>query len=211
MWLSKNKSEHMSPSLFPPTLHENKIAWLYLERADVTSALSREFINCESLTNHRTAQQTDEDETLHPGREGCWCQSPALFQEVIRNTMYHLRVPVFLLAALVLLRCITAAPSVRYFSPGSSSDEQENAHPDKVSRSLPELTPEPIIDVNVVRLQRGLTATNSHQFRKRQCNSSTCVTQRLADKLSQPDTGSTTVDKNSFGKRDIPQSPAQLP
>ncbi|XP_027876141.1 uncharacterized protein LOC114146373 [Xiphophorus couchianus] len=202
MWLSENKCG--CPSLFPPTLRKNKIAWLYLERADVTSGLSREFINCDILTNHQTAQQTDEDETLHP--------------EVIstRNTMYHLRVPVFLLAALVLLRCIAAAPSLRYFSSGSSSsdDKQENALPDKESRSLPELIADPFSGLMGARPERGLTATNSHHVQKRKCDLGTCHRERLGHDLmvlAGRKEKKTDVGENSFGKREIHLPPAQLP
>uniref|UniRef100_A0A3B5Q2S3 Calcitonin peptide-like domain-containing protein n=1 Tax=Xiphophorus maculatus TaxID=8083 RepID=A0A3B5Q2S3_XIPMA len=140
-------------------------------------------------------------------------------QEVIstRNTMYHLRVPVFLLAALVLLRCIAAAPSLRYFSSGSSddNDKQENALPDKESRSLPELIADPFSGLMGARPERGLTATNSHHLQKRMCKFSTCHRERLAHKLSvlAGKTGKKTTDvgKNSFGKREIHLPPAQLP
>ncbi|XP_043964797.1 calcitonin gene-related peptide [Gambusia affinis] len=132
--------------------------------------------------------------------------------------MYHLRVPVFLLVALVLLRCITAAPSVRYFRPGSSDDdEQENAHPDKASRSLPELNFDPFLGLMGARLQRGLTATNSHQLQKRKCNTATCVTQRLADFLvrSSNTIGTvyvpTNVGSSTYGKRDLQPPPDYLP
>ncbi|XP_054911463.1 islet amyloid polypeptide-like [Poeciliopsis prolifica] len=136
----------------------------------------------------------------------------------IRNTMYHLRVPVFLLAALVLLRCITAAPNHRYFSFGSSvDDEQENALIDKESRSLPELISDPLLGLMGARPPRWLTATNSHQLQKRKCNTATCVTQRLADFLvrSSNTIGTvyvpTNVGSSTYGKRDIRQPPDYLP
>ncbi|XP_014325054.1 islet amyloid polypeptide [Xiphophorus maculatus] len=132
--------------------------------------------------------------------------------------MYHLRVPVFLLAALVLLRCIAAAPSLRYFSSGSSDDgEQENALPDKESRSLPELIADPFSGLMGARPERGLTATNSHHVHKRKCNTATCVTQRLADFLvrSSNTIGTvyvpTNVGSSTYGKRDLHQPPDYLP
>uniref|UniRef100_A0A3B5QE04 Uncharacterized protein n=1 Tax=Xiphophorus maculatus TaxID=8083 RepID=A0A3B5QE04_XIPMA len=125
--------------------------------------------------------------------------------------MYHLRVPVFLLAALVLLRCIAAAPSLRYFSSGSSDDddEQENALPDKESRSLPELIADPFSGLMGARPERGLTATNSHHLQKREGNKASCLNQKLPDFLGRQDKKGGT--KNSFGKREIHLPPAQLP
>ncbi|XP_015252999.1 PREDICTED: islet amyloid polypeptide [Cyprinodon variegatus] len=132
--------------------------------------------------------------------------------------MYHLRVPVFLLTALVLLRCIATAPSHRYFSPSSSSDdEQERALPDNESWSLPELISDRFLGLIGVRPQRGLSAANSHHLQKRKCNTATCVTQRLADFLvrSSNTIGAvyvpTNVGSSTYGKRDLQQPPSYLP
>ncbi|XP_038143162.1 calcitonin gene-related peptide 2 [Cyprinodon tularosa] len=132
--------------------------------------------------------------------------------------MYHLRVPVFLLTALVLLRCIATAPTHRYFSPSSSSDdEQERALPDNESWSLPELISDRFLGLIGVRPQRGLSAANSHHLQKRKCNTATCVTQRLADFLvrSSNTIGAvyvpTNVGSSTYGKRDLQQPPSYLP
>ncbi|XP_014862124.1 PREDICTED: calcitonin gene-related peptide 2-like [Poecilia mexicana] len=115
--------------------------------------------------------------------------------------MYHLRVPVFLLVVLVLLRCIAAAPSHRNFSPSSSDDEQENALPAKGG-------------LTGARLQRRLTAPNSHRLQKRICNLSTCLTHNLGEMLMNNVRGTPKTPMNvgpkSFGKRDI-QPPGFLP
>ncbi|MEQ2188512.1 hypothetical protein GOODEAATRI_015879 [Goodea atripinnis] len=131
--------------------------------------------------------------------------------------MYYLRVPVFLLTALVLLRCIASAPSHRYFSPSSSSDdEQESALPDNESWALPELISGPFLGLMGTRPQRGLTAMNSHHLQKRKCNTATCVTQRLADFLvrSSNTIGTvyvpTNVGSSTYGKRDL-KPPSYLP
>ncbi|XP_061570591.1 skin calcitonin gene-related peptide [Cololabis saira] len=124
--------------------------------------------------------------------------------------MDHLRVPVLLLMVLVLLRCVTAAPNRRYFSP-SSSYEQESAPPDGESWSFPELMSNPFLGLLGTRPQRELTGINSHQLQKRKCNTATCVTQRLADFLvrSSNTIGTvyvpTDVGSNAYGKRELRQ------
>uniref|UniRef100_A0A3Q2Q9A5 Islet amyloid polypeptide n=1 Tax=Fundulus heteroclitus TaxID=8078 RepID=A0A3Q2Q9A5_FUNHE len=135
----------------------------------------------------------------------------------IISSMYHLRVPVFLITALVLLRCIAAAPSHRYFSSSSSSDdEQESALPHNESWSLPQLISDSFLGLMGARPQRGLTAMNSHHLQKRKCNTATCVTQRLADFLvrSSNTIGTvyvpTNVGSSTYGKRDLQHSPSYL-
>ncbi|XP_041833757.1 calcitonin gene-related peptide 2 [Melanotaenia boesemani] len=130
--------------------------------------------------------------------------------------MYHLRVPVLLLAVLVFVRCITAAPSHRYFNPNSSF-EQESAPSDTEGWSLPELISNQFLGLMGTRPQRGLTAMNSHHLEKRKCNTATCVTQRLADFLvrSSNTIGTvyvpTNVGSSTYGKRDLLQPPSYLP
>ncbi|XP_037551706.1 islet amyloid polypeptide [Nematolebias whitei] len=130
--------------------------------------------------------------------------------------MHHLRLPVFLLTVLVLLRCIAAAPNYRYLSPSSSS-EQESAPPDAESWSLPELISNPFLGLMASQPQRGLAGTNSHHLEKRKCNTATCVTQRLADFLvrSSNTIGTvyvpTNVGSSTYGKRDLQKPPNYLP
>ncbi|KAL3977438.1 calcitonin gene-related peptide 2 [Oreochromis niloticus] len=122
--------------------------------------------------------------------------------------MYHLRVPVLLLMLLVLLHCITAAPSYRYFSPSSSS-EQESDLPDSEAWLLPGLISNPFLSLVGTRPRRGLTAMNSHHIEKRKCNTATCVTQRLADFLVRSSNtigtvyAPTNVGSATYGKRDL--------
>ncbi|XP_013874322.1 islet amyloid polypeptide [Austrofundulus limnaeus] len=135
--------------------------------------------------------------------------------------MHHLRLPVFLLTALVSLRCIAAAPNHRYLSPGASSSsssfEQESAPPDSESWSLPELISNPFLGLVAARPQRGLAGTSSHHLEKRKCNTATCVTQRLADFLvrSSNTIGTvyvpTNVGSSTYGKRDLQKPPTYLP
>ncbi|KAM9846167.1 islet amyloid polypeptide [Aulostomus maculatus] len=121
--------------------------------------------------------------------------------------MYHLKVPVLLLMLLVLLRCIAAAPGYRYFSPGSSS-EQEPVLADGEGWLLPELISNPFLGLMGARPRRGLTAMNSPHIEKRKCNTATCVTQRLADFLVRSSNtigtvyAPTNVGSAAYGKRD---------
>ncbi|XP_023278686.1 islet amyloid polypeptide [Seriola lalandi dorsalis] len=130
--------------------------------------------------------------------------------------MYHLKVPVLLLMLLVLLRCVTAAPSNRYFSPSSSS-EQESALLDSEGWLAPGLVSNPFLNLMGTRLQRGLTPMNSHNIQKRKCNTATCVTQRLADFLVRSSNtigtvyAPTNVGSATYGKRDLLQPPSYLP
>ncbi|XP_068443030.1 calcitonin gene-related peptide 2 [Clinocottus analis] len=130
--------------------------------------------------------------------------------------MYHLRVPVLLLMLLVLLRCVTTAPSYRYFSPSSSS-ERESGLPDGDGWLAPGLVSNSFLGLVATRPQRGLTAMNSHHIEKRKCNTATCVTQRLADFLvrSSNTIGTvyepTNVGSSTYGKRGLLQPPSFLP
>ncbi|XP_033471192.1 islet amyloid polypeptide [Epinephelus lanceolatus] len=130
--------------------------------------------------------------------------------------MYHLRVPVLLLMLLVLLRCVTAAPSYRYFSP-SSSGELESALPDGDGWLAPGLISNPFLSLMGTRPERGLTAMNSHHVEKRKCNTATCVTQRLADFLVRSSNtigtvyAPTNVGSSTYGKRDLLQPRSYLP
>ncbi|XP_053169729.1 calcitonin gene-related peptide 2 [Scomber japonicus] len=130
--------------------------------------------------------------------------------------MYHLRVPVLLLMLLVFLHCVSTAPSHRYFSPSSSS-EQESALPDREGWLVPGLISNPFLGLMGTRPERGLTAMNSHHLEKRKCNTATCVTQRLADFLvrSSNTVGTvyapTDVGSATYGKRDLLLPPNYLP
>ncbi|XP_029019617.1 calcitonin gene-related peptide 1 [Betta splendens] len=129
--------------------------------------------------------------------------------------MHHLRVPVLLVTLLALLRCVTAAPSHRYFSPRSSS-EQESALPGSEDW-LAELSSNPFLGLVAARPQRGLPPTNSHHLQKRKCNTATCVTQRLADFLVRSSNtigtvyAPTNVGSATYGKRDLLQPPRYRP
>ncbi|KAM7366974.1 hypothetical protein PAMP_014904 [Pampus punctatissimus] len=130
--------------------------------------------------------------------------------------MYHLRVPVLLLTLLVLLRCVATAPSHRYFSPSSSS-EQESALPDGEGWLVPGLISNPFLGLMGTRPQRELAAMNSHHIEKRKCNTATCVTQRLADFLVRSSNtlgtvyAPTNVGSGTYGKRDLLLPPSYLP
>ncbi|XP_029901949.1 islet amyloid polypeptide [Myripristis murdjan] len=129
--------------------------------------------------------------------------------------MNHLRLPLLLFMLLVLLRCVATAPSHRYFSPSSSS-EQESALPDDEGWLVPGLVSNPFLDLMNSRPQRGLTAVNSHHIEKRKCNTATCVTQRLADFLVRSSNtigtvyAPTNVGSSAYGKRELLQPPSYL-
>ncbi|XP_068611518.1 islet amyloid polypeptide [Brachionichthys hirsutus] len=130
--------------------------------------------------------------------------------------MNHLRLPVLLLLLLGLLRCVTTAPTYRYFSPSSSS-EQESDLPDSEGWLAPGLIFNPFLSLVATRPQRGLTAMNGHHIEKRKCNTATCVTQRLADFLVRSSNtlgtvyAPTNVGSSTYGKRDRLQPPSYLP
>ncbi|XP_026219352.1 calcitonin gene-related peptide 1 [Anabas testudineus] len=130
--------------------------------------------------------------------------------------MCHPRVPVPLLLLLVLLHCVTAAPSHRYFSPSSSS-EQESDVPGSEVWLAPGLISNPFLGLVGPRPQRALAAMNSHHIQKRKCNTATCVTQRLADFLVRSSNtigtvyAPTNVGSATYGKRELLQPPYYLP
>ncbi|XP_055761761.1 islet amyloid polypeptide [Salvelinus fontinalis] len=128
--------------------------------------------------------------------------------------MYHLKLSVFLLVPLVLLRCVATAPSNRYFT---SSSEQESALPNREGWLVPGIVSNPFLGLISARLQRGLTSVNSHHIEKRKCNTATCVTQRLADFLTRSSNtigtvyAPTNVGSSTYGKRDLLRPPSYLP
>nr|XP_040028521.1 islet amyloid polypeptide [Gasterosteus aculeatus aculeatus] len=130
--------------------------------------------------------------------------------------MYHLRLPVLLLMLLVVLRCVTAAPGHRYFTPSSSS-ERESGLPDTDGWLAPGLISNAFFGLVGTRPERGLTDMNSHHMQKRKCNTATCVTQRLADFLVRSSNtigtvyAPTNVGSGTYGKRDFLQPPSFLP
>ncbi|KAM7378044.1 hypothetical protein PAMA_013104 [Pampus argenteus] len=117
---------------------------------------------------------------------------------------------------LVLLRCVATAPSHRYFSPSSSS-EQESALPDGEGWLVPGLISNPFLGLMGTRPQREITAMNGHHVEKRKCNTATCVTQRLADFLVRSSNtlgtvyAPTNVGSSTYGKRDLLLPPSYLP
>ncbi|XP_026183159.1 islet amyloid polypeptide [Mastacembelus armatus] len=125
--------------------------------------------------------------------------------------MYQLRVSVLLLMLLVLLPCLTAAPSHRYFSPSSPS-EQDHALPNS-GWLAPRIISNPLLSLMGTRVDRGLTAMNTHRIEKRRCNTATCVTQRLADFLVRSSNiigtvyTPTNVGSATYGKRELLQLP----
>ncbi|XP_030004291.1 islet amyloid polypeptide [Sphaeramia orbicularis] len=130
--------------------------------------------------------------------------------------MHHLKVSALLIMLLVLLHCISAAPSHRYFNPSSSS-EQESAVLESEGWLVPGLISNPFLSLMGTRPQRELTALNSHNIQKRKCNTATCVTQRLADFLVRSSNtigtvyAPTNVGSAAYGKRDQLQPPNYLP
>ncbi|XP_076006198.1 islet amyloid polypeptide [Genypterus blacodes] len=128
--------------------------------------------------------------------------------------MYHLRLPMLLLMLLVFLRCVATAPTYRYFSPSSSS-EQESDLPDSEDWIIPALFSKPIVSLIRTRPERELRVENSHHIEKRKCNTATCVTQRLADFLVRSSNVGTiyvptNVGSATYGKRDLLQPPSYL-
>ncbi|TNM91398.1 calcitonin gene-related peptide [Takifugu rubripes] len=130
--------------------------------------------------------------------------------------MHHLRFPALLLDLLVLLallRCVTMAPSPRYFSPASWG-ERESVLSDSEAGLGRGIMDNPFLGLLGTRKQRGL---KGHQINKRKCNTATCVTQRLADFLVRSSNtigtvyAPTNVGSTTYGKRDLPQPPSYLP
>ncbi|KAK5849185.1 hypothetical protein PBY51_008846 [Eleginops maclovinus] len=130
--------------------------------------------------------------------------------------MDNLKMSVLLLMLLVLLRCVSAAPRYRYFSPSSSS-EQESDLTDGDGWLAPGLISNPFLRFVGTRPQRGLTAMDSHRIEKRKCNTATCVTQRLSDFLVRSSNtigtvyAPTNVGSGTYGKRELLLPPSYLP
>ncbi|KAL0962707.1 hypothetical protein UPYG_G00344300 [Umbra pygmaea] len=128
--------------------------------------------------------------------------------------MYHLKLPILLLVPLVLLRCVAAAPTNRYFSPSS---EQESTLQDLGGSLMPRVISNHFLSLMGAQQQRGLKSVNSHHVEKRKCNTATCVTQRLADFLTRSSNtigtvyAPTNVGSSTYGKRDLLQPPRYLP
>ncbi|XP_030630345.1 calcitonin gene-related peptide [Chanos chanos] len=127
--------------------------------------------------------------------------------------MYHLKLPAFLFLLLVLLRCVATAPNNRF---SVHFRDQVHKFPDREGWLVPDSATNSFLSLAGPRLQRGLSAENSHQVEKRKCNTATCVTQRLADFLIRSSNtigtvyAPTNVGSSAYGKRDL-QSPDYLP
>ncbi|XP_060759600.1 islet amyloid polypeptide [Neoarius graeffei] len=129
--------------------------------------------------------------------------------------MYHLKLPALLLLLFVLLQCVTMAPNNRF---SISSTEQVDEMLDGKRWTAPGLPINPFLQLAGLRPERGLNTVNSlqHHIEKRKCNTATCMTQRLADFLirSSNTIGTvyipTNIDANTYGKRDMFQSPNSL-
>ncbi|XP_026778388.3 calcitonin gene-related peptide 2 [Pangasianodon hypophthalmus] len=130
--------------------------------------------------------------------------------------MYHLKLPALLLPLLVLLQCVTTAPNNRF---SISSTEQVDEKVDGKRWTAPGLLMNPFLQLAGLRPERGLNTVNSlqHHIQKRRCNTATCMTQRLADFLirSSNTVGTvyipTNIGANTYGRRDVFQSPNSLP
>ncbi|KAF4079605.1 hypothetical protein AMELA_G00179910 [Ameiurus melas] len=131
--------------------------------------------------------------------------------------MYHLKLPALLFMLLVLLQCVTTAPNNRF---SISSTEPVDETLDGKIWTDPGLLMNPFLQFAGLQTKRGLnTQVNSlqHHIEKRRCNTATCMTQRLADFLirSSNTVGTvyipTNIGANTYGKRDVFQSPNSLP
>uniref|UniRef100_A0A8C1C4S7 Calcitonin peptide-like domain-containing protein n=1 Tax=Cyprinus carpio carpio TaxID=630221 RepID=A0A8C1C4S7_CYPCA len=128
--------------------------------------------------------------------------------------MYHLKLPSQILIFFVMLLCVSTVPYNRYSLPS-------NEKPDNLQEVdgwlVTDLSDNPFVSVTRPRPPRGLTAVNSHHMEKRKCNTATCMTQRLADFLIRSSNtigtvyAPTNVGANTYGKRDLLQSPIYLP
>ncbi|XP_051746737.1 calcitonin gene-related peptide 1 [Ctenopharyngodon idella] len=129
--------------------------------------------------------------------------------------MYHLKLSSQILIFLVMLHCVATVPHNRY---SLSSNEQ----PDDLQEAdgwlvRDDLSDNPFVSFTRQRSPRGPSAVNSHHIEKRRCNTATCVTQRLADFLIRSSNtigtvyAPTNVGSNTYGKRDLLQSPVYLP
>ncbi|XP_072310526.1 calcitonin gene-related peptide 1 [Eucyclogobius newberryi] len=125
--------------------------------------------------------------------------------------MFPVRVPALVLSLLILLQCVSAAPSHRFLSPGSG--QQQDAG---LGRSMSELVTNPFFGLLGPRLERELPRPNSHSLQKRKCNTATCVTQRLADFLVRSSNtigtvyAPTNVGSATYGKRSALAAPGFL-
>ncbi|XP_059360512.1 calcitonin gene-related peptide 2-like [Carassius carassius] len=128
--------------------------------------------------------------------------------------MYHLKLPSQILILFVMLLCVSTVPYNRYSLPF-------NEKPDDLQEAdgwlVTDLSDNPFLSFTRPRPPSGLPAVNSHHMEKRNCNTATCVTQRLADFLirSSNTIGTvyvpTNVGANTYGKRDLLQSAIYLP
>ncbi|MCJ8743251.1 hypothetical protein PDJAM_G00091630 [Pangasius djambal] len=100
-----------------------------------------------------------------------------------------------------------------------SSTEQVDETLDGKRWTAPGLLMNPFLQLAGLRPERGLNTVNSlqHHIQKRRCNTATCMTQRLADFLirSSNTIGTvyipTNIGANTYGRRDVFQSPNSLP
>ncbi|XP_058273757.1 islet amyloid polypeptide [Hemibagrus wyckioides] len=130
--------------------------------------------------------------------------------------MNHLKLPAMLLLLLMLLQCVTTAPNNRF---SISSTEQVDDSLDGKRWTDSGLLKNPFLQLAGLRPERGLNTDSSlqHHIEKRRCNTATCMTQRLADFLirSSNTIGTvyipTNIGANTYGKRDVFQSPYLLP
>uniref|UniRef100_A0A8C2K8V6 Calcitonin peptide-like domain-containing protein n=1 Tax=Cyprinus carpio TaxID=7962 RepID=A0A8C2K8V6_CYPCA len=125
--------------------------------------------------------------------------------------MYHLKLPSQILIFFVMLLCVSTVPYNRYSLPS-------NEKPDNLQEVdgwlVTDLSDNPFVSVTRPRPPRGLTSVNSFMTER---NTATCVTQRLADFLIRSSNtigtvyAPTNVGANTYGKRDLLQSPIYLP
>ncbi|XP_002661886.3 islet amyloid polypeptide [Danio rerio] len=124
--------------------------------------------------------------------------------------MYHLKLSSQILIFFVMLHCVATVPHNRYSLP---SIERPDALGEADGWLLTDLSDNPFLSLTRPRPPRGL---NSHHVEKRKCNTATCVTQRLADFLIRSSNtigtvyAPTNVGSNTYGKRDLLQSPVYL-
>ncbi|XP_077089925.1 islet amyloid polypeptide [Siphateles boraxobius] len=128
--------------------------------------------------------------------------------------MHHLKLSSQILIFLVMLHCVATVPHNRY---SHSSNEQAGDLQEADGWLVTDLSDNPFVSFTRPRPPRGLSAVNSHHMEKRRCNTATCVTQRLADFLIRSSNtigtvyAPTNVGSNTYGKRDLLQSPIYLP
>uniref|UniRef100_A0A672M1G9 Islet amyloid polypeptide n=1 Tax=Sinocyclocheilus grahami TaxID=75366 RepID=A0A672M1G9_SINGR len=118
--------------------------------------------------------------------------------------MYHLKLPSQILIFFVMLLCVSTVPYSRY---SLSSNEKPDDLQEADGWLVTDLSDNPFVSFTRPGPPRGLTAVHSHHMEKRKRNTATCVTQRLADFLIRSTEGSS----NTYGKRDLLQTPIYLP